>query len=354
LVDYNRTASRAYIFTLLSLHDCPYEEIRYFVPFGGGEWSFDRQRKEAFDMKIRELETEVRDLKSDNARLQERLRKQKEHLETTEHERKQAKVEVGRISEQTRALQGVVEDLRVRHNQIEETNRQLQDSLHEQTERLTALEQQNETLNNESAEAHGETEAKRNEIAVLLSEKEDRQTQLAVLSKKNEQLINVVQEQRENAQTVASRNEALQSELNHLRDYASQERARLELEVATLQEENEAFKAELVMFQERVGKVQMLEDEIAIARAEINHLQSQLQQLDSELNTTTGEKTLHQEQVDVLRQKNIELSDKIARLEGCFEPAQRALRSPFGRGFTAFIRLWYGINLSELQQEGGQ
>ncbi len=56
LVDYQRTATRSTIFEILSLADCPYQELRYFIPMGKGYWSFDRKRKEAYDMKMQELE----------------------------------------------------------------------------------------------------------------------------------------------------------------------------------------------------------------------------------------------------------------------------------------------------------
>ncbi len=80
LVDYRRTASRSYIFSLLSLHDYPYEELRYFVPHQRYYWSFDRSRKEAFDMKMAELTHENQELRTQLESLQTRVHRQHEHL----------------------------------------------------------------------------------------------------------------------------------------------------------------------------------------------------------------------------------------------------------------------------------
>ena len=72
LVDYRRTATRNTIFEILSLPDCPYEELRYFELKGKGYWSFDRHRKKAFDMKMKELLDENALLKVQIAVLSER------------------------------------------------------------------------------------------------------------------------------------------------------------------------------------------------------------------------------------------------------------------------------------------
>jgi chromosome segregation ATPase len=201
---------------------------------------------------------------------------------------------------------------------------------------------------------HGETETKSNEIAALLAGKEVWQTQMAGLSEQNEQLIHAVQVQSEIAKNIASQNEALQTESNYLREQASQEQARLEQRIAALQEENEALKAEQVILQEQTSIVRTLEDEIASARAEIKNLQSRLLRLEGEVTVAHKEKSHHQEQASVLRQKNLELTDKITSLEAYLEPVQRALRCSLGRIFTTSIRLLYGVNLSELQQERAQ
>lgn len=65
LVDYQRTAKRSTINQILSLTDCPYEELRYFVPHGRGYWSYNEERKKAFDMKMKELEEQVQSLEEE-------------------------------------------------------------------------------------------------------------------------------------------------------------------------------------------------------------------------------------------------------------------------------------------------
>ena len=73
LVDYQRIAARNTIFEILSLIECPYVELRYFVPKGKGFWLFDRNKKRAYDMKMKELLDENNSLKGQIALISTRL-----------------------------------------------------------------------------------------------------------------------------------------------------------------------------------------------------------------------------------------------------------------------------------------
>jgi len=81
LVNYQRTASRNTISEILSIPDCPFEELRYFRPVGEGTWIFSRKRKEAYDMKMQELLTENGELQTKLIALQTQLESQKGAVE---------------------------------------------------------------------------------------------------------------------------------------------------------------------------------------------------------------------------------------------------------------------------------
>jgi predicted nuclease with TOPRIM domain len=314
LVNYNRTASRAYIFALLSLSDCPYEELRYFVSHGHGYWSFDRKRKEAFDMKMRELEAEIKSLKAENARLHERLHKQREHLRTVEEERNAAQEEVMRLSSQLEATQEIAAQLQKRSSQLEQVNQQLQAKLQKQTQRIQALEQQ--------------VKAQHDEIATL--------------KKQNEQLWKANQEQNERLQTLTSANKELQAELSRMQEQVNQAeaaQAQLEQEITTLRKENEALQAKMGLLQEQAAKAEALEQAVTTAQAEIAALQAELNRLREEAMTAIEEKIQYQQQVEALRQVNANQAEEIARLNTDLERMQRALHSPLGKIFTLLVRL---------------
>jgi len=320
LVNYNRTASRAYIFALLSLSDCPYEELRYFVSHGHGYWSFDRKRKEAFDMKMRELEAEIKELKAENARLHERLHKQREHLRTVEEERNAAQEEAMRLSSQLEAAQETTAQLHKKSSQLERVNQQLQAKLHKQTQRIQALEQQ--------------VKAQRDEIATL--------------KKQNKQMRKANQEQNERLQTLTSANKGLQVELSRMQEQVNQAKAaqaQLEQEITTLRKENKALQAKMGPLQEQAARAEALEQAVTTAQTEIGTLQGELNRLREEAMTAIGEKTQYQQQIEALRQVNASQAEEITRLNTDLERMQRALHSPLGRMFMLLVRLLGGGNL---------
>ena len=117
LVDYQRTASRSTIFEILSLIDCPYEELRYFVPNGKGYWSFDRKRKEAFDMKMLELEQQNTFLLDQVGTLSLQLENQKASIENS------VKLQ---STQQIQLLEEKLSQLESERDQVERVNKTLQ------------------------------------------------------------------------------------------------------------------------------------------------------------------------------------------------------------------------------------
>ena len=337
LVDYHRTASRAHVFALLSLPGCPYEELRYFVPHGHGYWSFDRQRKEAFDMKMRALEAEIKDLRAENARLQERLRKQREHLTSVERERNAATAEVKRLADQMANHQAIVAKLHA--------------TLDEQTCRVEDLEQQNEVLRAELATTRREAEAQRSEVAALWAERETRRTQVAALREQNEQLLKASQTQSERVQTLTVENETLRAELSRMQEQVNQaqaNQAQLERRVTTRQAENEALRAELESLREQAGRAQTLEQTIIAAQTEIRTLRTELSRLQEKAMVALEERSQLQQRVDALQQANTSQVEEIARLSTRLERVRQALRSPLGRVFVSLMRLMGGNNFLDL------
>lgn len=355
LVDYHRTASRAHIFALLSLPDCPYEELRYFVPHGNGYWSFDRQRKEAFDMKMRELETNLQEMKRDNARLQERLRRQREHLKTVEREHKGATANVVRLSDEVEALRKVSDRLHAKCSQLEDANRELRGTLSEQPRRIETLGRQNETLRTELAEVRREAEMQRGQVAALHAERETWQAEIAALKGQNEQLLGTSREQSKRVQALTSANEAMQAELSQMQEQAKQVQivqVQLEQRVTTLQIENETLRTELESMQEQANATRMLAGAVTVAQPEIKTFQAEIRRLREKATETLREQSLHQHQMETLRQVNADQAEEIAHLKTRLGGVQRALRSPVGRVFRWFVRPWYGEDLSGLEQEG--
>lgn len=107
LVDYQRTASRNTISEILSLSECPYEELRYFVGLGNGMWIFDRKKKEAFDMKMKELEQE-------NTALIRKIAK----LTEFENEIKQSKTKIKELEAKKTILENHNQDLQKQITEI--------------------------------------------------------------------------------------------------------------------------------------------------------------------------------------------------------------------------------------------
>ncbi|TEU15479.1 MAG: hypothetical protein E3J21_13090 [Anaerolineales bacterium] len=355
LVDYHRTASRAHIFALLSLSDCPYEELRYFVSHGKGCWSFDCQRKEAFDMKMRELEASLQEMERENARLQERLRRQREHLKTVERERKAAAANGVRLSDEVEALQEMIAGLHEKSSQLEDANRGLQDAQSGQTHQIEVLGQQNEALRAELAEVRREAEMGRGQVADLQAERETWQAQIVALKEQNEQLLGTGQEQSKHVQTLISANEAMHAELSRMQELVKQAQAaqaQLEQRVTTLQTENEALRAELQSLREQANTAQMLAGAITDAQAKVKDLQAEIGRLEEEATATLKKQTLHQQQMETWRQVHADQAEEIAHLKTRLGVVQRALRSPVGKVFTWFVRLWHGEDLSGLEQEG--
>jgi len=322
LVNYRRTASRAYIFSLLSLPGCPYEELRYFVPIGNGYWAFDRQRKEAYDMKIRELEEEIATLKQENARLQERLRKQREHLKDTERKRSSAVAETAQLLQQLEAQKASEKALRGRIHQLEQDNQRLQSIIGQQSEHIKALEQELKKTRMELKEIRQAAEREAEKRETLETEKQSLQTQLAELKEQNERLLTINHEREELVGELTATNKTLQSELNRLHKQKNQlqrEREQLEQRVVNVEAEKNALSLELEQIREQVRKVSALEQALATAQVEIKGLQ-----------------------------------EEIIYLRSRFERVRKVMNTPLGRVFVFLLRLRGGEDLSNLELRGDE
>jgi predicted nucleic acid-binding Zn-ribbon protein len=131
LVNYLRTASRNTISEILSMPDCPYEELRYFIPVGAGSWKFDRTRKEAYDMKMQELLTE-------NGVLQNQLESMKEQLQLKPNYNERIK----QLNEQVENFQTLIAETNDKVVALSEENSRLHEQL---TNLLSQIDTQKDT-----------------------------------------------------------------------------------------------------------------------------------------------------------------------------------------------------------------
>jgi predicted nucleic acid-binding Zn-ribbon protein len=237
LVNAIRTASRNTIFTLLSLSDCPYEELRYFVAHGDGHWSFDLDRKGAFDMKMRDLLTKVEKSDRDRRDSDERVIDLTEKIERLKAENvaltDERETNQGRISTTAREIATLNHLITGQKDQI----RKLREQVQAQDTEVVQLRDEKSKLDawvTEAAKGLGATKEQRDEL----------EARVEALLKDRTGLVERV--------------ETLEQRLVQLQAKADGERARAEADEASVRELEQAVGAqrqEVDILQEKLDRV---------------------------------------------------------------------------------------------------
>lgn len=310
LVNYNRTASRSYIFSLLSLTDCPYEELRYFVSHGRGHWSFDHERRKAFEMKMKELVEKVQQLEAENERLQQNVAS----AQMGEGERS---AEIARLSETNRHLGVDNEDQLRRIKELDTQISALKSHTTKQVTELEALRSSKESLQKELADTQKEKDElqdsqkrQTHRIEELMQDKATLEREFAALQTKVEQLT--------------SQNTTLQENVDRLED-----------QVDTLTTEKTTLR------QQQEQAIATLEGLAESSKARQKELQSEL-----ELERNRGQQL--QKRLKALERWSGIKAEEAAQLSAKIDQARVALRTPLGKGFVILLRLLGGPDLSDL------
>lgn len=336
LVNYNRTASRNYIFSLLSLTDCPYEELRYFVSHGRGYWSFDLERKKAFDMKMKDLVAEVESLQAENDQLRQGAISVRKGSEESDIERKRLVRRVEALERQIAAISQKNADLSeanehlisVNEKHLEKLERQRTDlsSLRAQVEELTSelemLRSRQESLDRERDEILGLLESRTGQIEALTqgkvcleNDKAALETEVERVTARNTRLkenVGSLQSQvnalaHENT-TLAQKHEKEIAELNSRISVVHRQCESLEVELATIREE----KARLATSQDELKRrIQDLDEAKAALQAEIAALQTDKLQLASQNAALQESVGRLQGQVDSLEDQRVDLQHQL-------------------------------------------
>jgi FtsZ-binding cell division protein ZapB len=328
LVNYNRTANRNYIFSLLSLSHCPYEELRYLVPHGRGYWSYDPERRKAFEMKMKELLEQVGQLEAENERLQQ-------SVASAQVGEVEIEAEVSRVEQQNAELLEANRRLEAVHNdqldQIKELNTQvsaLRAQVAEQAAELEILRSGQESLQGELADTQeerdrlqGSQEEQAHQIEKLIREKGALEEDVAVLQDRVEQL--------------ASQNTALQEDVDQFQG-----------QVEALTSENTALK------QEYEQHISTLRSQMLTQRHEyenrVESFETRQKELQNEIELERGRGRKLQERLEALEKLSDARDAEVDQLGAKVDQVQVALRTPLGKGFVALTRLLGGPDLSDL------
>lgn len=247
LVDYQRTAVRQSIFMTLSLVDCPYEELRYFVPEGNGYWSFSRERKEAYDMKMQELVDENASMAGLIVLLQDKLESTKMQVEKLQQgvlpdqqEREKMREELNQLRNQLTILQTAEQENQSYRHGIEEGNIELQlqvEKLNEElsTERknLADISTYRDTLAETIKTLEGERDAlsiKMEEYSRDITDLTDKSNAAAEMLKKADNKIQVLETGIEDLQNKLQASEQRANDISA--KVATLEQAKAELEAS--------------------------------------------------------------------------------------------------------------------------
>lgn len=180
-----RPANRNTISTLLSLPEIPYENYRYFVPCERSYWRFDRSRKEAYDMKILELENENRSLKLKLSSLDKAAHRQEQDrgsgdpaLQALKNEKDQLARQVASLQQSLDQRQAELQAASQELAQIKASQSTGQASLTELNEQLARLFWQNQSLQQQQTELSARLSAVTSENQQLLVDHAETQRRL--------------------------------------------------------------------------------------------------------------------------------------------------------------------------------
>ena len=266
LVNYQRTASRATISEILSLPDCPFEELRYFILVGAGTWKFDRKRKEAYDMKMQELLIENGSLQEQVVRLQSQLESQKGWTD-----RMQVLTEQNELFQQT----------------ITETNNKLeklQDGKH--IAELTI------------AELKAEINVQRGQVTIL-------QTTIVESQKASQELQNQGNQEKAKLQEIIN---GLDRQIDSLQILVKETQERASLDIKEIKARQDTQAKEL---NQQFKLNNNLENELAIAKGAKESLQNEIDQLGADLVAAKSYAESLQEEIERLKRERAEIIGKL-------------------------------------------
>jgi hypothetical protein len=322
LVDYRRTATRDTIFEILSLTDCPYEELRYFIPEKKGLWSFDRQRKKAFDMKMKELLDENASLKgqitllSENKGNEQDITAKLSHLKQKVQSLEQS---IQKLNNEKSSLSVRIQALEAEKSRVDQFNQQLKEKLTQVQQHLTELIDAHTNASIELERLHLEEQAyqeKESQFRVAQTELEhlrleqkgflDKASQIVVLQDEmdNSQKL-LAQLQTESAQqatTLKERIALLKSELDVQQGQLKRAEAAYTAsvaQVADLSASRAQLQAELESQQiQAQGEISTLHDQLTNLTDQVAELTDQLQIIANRLASEEAEKQAVQVQLD--------------------------------------------------------
>ncbi len=302
LVDYQRTATRNTIFEILSLVDCPYEELRYFMPTDRGYWSFDRKRKEAYDMKMQELIQQNSALKGDVAMLTDRLENQKDIIEQSrskevDHQLGSLNQRISQVEAERDAISQAYEKVNAQMNQQRIRGDQLSSQLERLQSQNCKLEEQAaklETHNKELAQTVDQLTAFKERIFQVEAERD-------TIAQAYEQLNNELDQQRIRGFQLVSQLELLQSQNHETEEHVGQ----LEIQNRELTLTIDQRRSENSNLQETLKKSEQNEATSKIRTEELR----------AELSEYKNEKASLQEDIASLRKKIDEAQSRLSAVE---------------------------------------
>ena len=331
LVNYNRTASRSYIFSLLSLTGCPYEELRYFVPHSRGYWSFDHERRKAFEMKMKELVEKVEQLEAEN----ERLRQSVASAQMGEGERS---AEIARLTEQVREQEARTVELSTQNARLSETNRHLRVDNEDQLRRIKELDTQISALKSQTTKQLTELEALRSSQESLQKELADTQRERDELQDSQKRQTRRIEELMQDKATLEREFAALQTKVEQL----TSQNTTLQENVDRLQDQVDTLTTEkTTLRQQQEQAIATLEGLAESSKARQKELQSEL-----ELERNRGQQL--QNRLEALERLSGMKAEEAAQLSVRIDQARVALQTPLGKGFVVLLRLLGGPDLSDL------
>ncbi|MFW6116522.1 MAG: hypothetical protein ACOC6F_02235, partial [bacterium] len=324
LVNHRRTASRSYIFQLLSLTDCPYEELRYFVPHGDGYWSFDPGRRKAFEMKMKELVEEV-----------ERLEAQKEHLQQSLGSAREAQEErsaaVDNLAEQVRIQASRISEMVAENDRLSEKNEDLKNENERLHEQIAELDTRVVALQGEAAKQAGDLEAVHSERKALARE-------LADVEEERDQLCDSQRTQAEEIEVLKGERAAFHREVE-----------RLASENATMREGLGELQARVeTLTSEKVAASHELEQARAVLKNLVEESRTSQERLQKELDRERQRGQELNEQIQALERRSAAEAKESAQLRARLGQARDGLDTVPGKGFVALLRVLGGPDLSDL------
>jgi hypothetical protein len=284
LVNYQRTASRNTIFEILSLPDCPFDELRYFIPTGSGYWKFDRKRKEVYDMKIQELQTDNDALRNQLINIQNQLKEQKGSLDTnselfTQIEQLQKeKKDVEQINlELKNQLESLLRQVTILQSDITERQKAIQQIQNQTIQEKTQLQDQINTLTSQVNNQQIQINESRDQASLQAEKvKTELETQTRELEKKV--LIN------SNLETELAKEKAdkeiIQKDIDQLREKSAAKNNKMETDFEAAKANSENFQKEFDRLKsESLKLTTKLETDLATVKSSNENMQREIEQL---------------------------------------------------------------------------